>query len=336
MSETDFASTEEFHWIDWDYTPFHGASPESLAANGNAAIRTLQFELYIQSSDIVNSNADCVVNAANEHLAAGGGVCGAIFRAAGHSRLQAACDKIGHCNTGSAVITPGFNMKNKFIIHAVGPRWYGGEHGEEKFLYSAYMESLKLARANDCHSIAFPLISSGIFGYPVDKAWDVALAACVDFVESDPNYFIVIEFAIRGENTLKIGSEKLSELHMRKLEESFAEGQRIYQKTLLKGWHPYSDGTTIGTSGSEDGNILADEEYKDLCHITLEKCKRHDAVTCGIYGAMMHTAFCDTGAGHEMYASMKHELEHFCEQVLNGEISDDQQSDFFEYFTRKY
>ena len=85
-----------------------------------------------------------IVNAANEGLWAGGGVCGAIFRAAGHAELQDACDKIGHCDTGSAVITPGFRLKAKYIVHAVGPVWNGGANGEPKLLYGAYYRSLEL------------------------------------------------------------------------------------------------------------------------------------------------------------------------------------------------
>ena len=88
-----------------------------------------------KKSDITKLDTDAIVNAANSALQAGGGVCGAIFKAAGHHRLQEACDKIGHCDVGSAVITPGFDLKAKYIIHAVGPRWVDGEHGECLFIF---------------------------------------------------------------------------------------------------------------------------------------------------------------------------------------------------------
>ena len=108
---------------------------------------TMAGTIEIHKNDITKLKTDAVVNAANSGLRAGGGVCGAIFRAAGVDQLQAACDKIGHCPTGGAVITPSFGMKNnKYIIHAVGPRYDDGNRGEAKELYSSYQESLKLAK----------------------------------------------------------------------------------------------------------------------------------------------------------------------------------------------
>ena len=152
---------------------------------------------------------DAIVNAANEGLWAGGGVCGAIFRAAGHQQLQDACDKIGHCDTGSAVITPGFRLKAKFIIHAVGPRYCDGQHDEPKQLYGAYRRSLELAVENDCESIGFPLISAGIFGYPAKQAWQVAIQACRDFTEEGNTINIV--FAVLDDAMLRQGQEILGE-----------------------------------------------------------------------------------------------------------------------------
>ena len=121
-------------------------------------------DIRIQNISITDLATDAIVNAANEGLWAGGGVCGAIFRAAGHDRLQEACNKIGHCDTGSAVITPGFRLKAKYVIHAVGPVWRGGNDHEPKLLYGAYYRALELAMENSCASIGFPLISAGIFG----------------------------------------------------------------------------------------------------------------------------------------------------------------------------
>ena len=112
--------------------------------------------IKIKKISITDVAADAIVNAANEGLWAGGGVCGAIFKAAGHDQLQAACDKIGHCDTGSAVITPGFNLKARFIIHAVGTRWTDGKHGESDQLYNAYCRSLELAVANGCALLLSP------------------------------------------------------------------------------------------------------------------------------------------------------------------------------------
>ena len=131
----------------------------------------------IQKIGITEIYVDAIVNAANDGLQAGGGVCGAIFKAAGYTKLQNACNAIGHCPTGSAVITDGFQSKAKYIIHAVGPRYKDGKHGEDKLLRGAYQKSLQLAVQNGCHSIAFPLISAGIFGYPVENASRVEISS---------------------------------------------------------------------------------------------------------------------------------------------------------------
>ena len=152
--------------------------------------------IKIQKIGITELNTDAIVNAANNGLWAGDGVCGAIFRAAGQYKLRTACDAIGYCDTGSAVITPGFNLKAKYIIHAVGPIWDGGNSNEPHMLYRAYRKSLKLAVDNGCHSIGFPLISTGIFGYPKDKAWRKAIQACNDFFQANPNADMQIIFAV--------------------------------------------------------------------------------------------------------------------------------------------
>ena len=163
-------------------------------------------------NDITQMHVDAIVNAANERLARGGGVCGAIFAAAGPSEMQAACDAIGHCDTGSAVITPGFDLKSNYIIHAVGPVWRGGGSNEPQLLYGAYGRSLELAMEKNCHSIAFPLISAGIFGYPKDKAWEVAIQACKDFFEKNPDADLQVVFAVLDDGILALGQQTLSEI----------------------------------------------------------------------------------------------------------------------------
>ena len=137
--------------------------------------------LKFLNADITTLKVDAIVNAANTNLLAGGGVCGAIFRAAGFGELQAACNKLAPIQTGEAVITPGFNLSAKFIIHTAGPIWHGGQSGEENLLRSCYANSLKLAAENNLKSIAFPLISSGIYGYPPRDALKVAVNAIKDF-----------------------------------------------------------------------------------------------------------------------------------------------------------
>ena len=168
--------------------------------------------LSIKKIGITELDTDVIVNAANDGLWAGGGVCGAIFRAAGYDELTKACEKIGGCPTGSAVITPGFKLKAKYIIHAVGPRWQGGNGNERVELYNAYMKSLELAMENGLHSIAFPLISSGIFGYPKEEAWEVAIAACQDFKDSTTEYALDIVFAVLDDEVLSMGERILKEM----------------------------------------------------------------------------------------------------------------------------
>ena len=143
--------------------------------------------------DIVEMRVDAIVNAANTGLQAGGGVCGAIFRAAGHDRLQAACDAIGRCPVGGAVITPGFDLPAKYVIHAVGPIWQGGHMGEAEKLRACYTNALSVAREHGLESVAFPLISAGIYGYPKREAMSIAVSAIGDFLlENDMQVYLVI------------------------------------------------------------------------------------------------------------------------------------------------
>ena len=134
--------------------------------------------------DITKMKVDAIVNAANTELRMGGGVCGAIFQAAGPRQLQDACDKLSPIKTGGAAITPGFRLPAKYVIHAAGPV-YSRQNAEQSraLLRSAYIESLKLAESNSCESIAFPLISSGIYGYPKDEALEVARQSIGEFLQ---------------------------------------------------------------------------------------------------------------------------------------------------------
>lgn len=138
--------------------------------------------LEIVRNDITKMKVDAIVNAANSSLKMGGGVCGAIFQAAGEEELQAECDRIGMCNAGEAVMTEGYKLQAKHIIHAVGPIWQGGKKNEAKLLHDCYRNALNLAQKYDLKSIAFPLISSGIYGYPKDQALQVAIHAISEFL----------------------------------------------------------------------------------------------------------------------------------------------------------
>lgn len=141
--------------------------------------------LFIVQNDITKMQVDAIVNAANTELRMGGGVCGAIFRAAGEQELREACRAIGRCETGQAVITDGFRLPARYIIHTPGPIWRGGREGEEKLLRGCYLNSLRLAKKHGCASVAFPLISAGIYGYPKEEALQAAISTIRDFLDNE-------------------------------------------------------------------------------------------------------------------------------------------------------
>ena len=130
--------------------------------------------IEVVRADITTLDVDAIVNAANESLSPGGGVCGAIYRAAG-PRLVHATDGLRHCDTGNAVLTSAFDLEARFIIHAVGPVWAGGKNGEAELLTSAYENAFDVASQNGVKSIAFPAISTGIYGYPKAEAARIAI-----------------------------------------------------------------------------------------------------------------------------------------------------------------
>ena len=163
--------------------------------------------IEIFTGNIVTCSDDAIVNAANENLIPGGGVCGAIHKAAG-SELAEACQKIGHCPTGNAVITPGFKLKARYVIHAVGPIWQGGQHNEKKMLTQCYKNIFIFAHKYHLQSVALPAISTGIYGYPLKLATEVAVISAQNY-----NVFsleTLIRFVCYNEKVAKIYQKILS------------------------------------------------------------------------------------------------------------------------------
>ena len=154
--------------------------------------------LEAAQGDITREAVDAIVNAANSGLARGGGVCGAIFSAAG-PELDGACAELGGCPTGDAKATPGFRLPARWIIHAVGPVWHGGDSAEPELLASAYRRSLAVADEIGARSVAFPAISTGIYGYPLDAATTIAVRTCRD-AETDVD---LIRFVCFDDKTLR-------------------------------------------------------------------------------------------------------------------------------------
>ena len=140
--------------------------------------------IEIVEGDITRLDIDAIVNAANRSLLGGGGVDGAIHRAAG-PELRAACEKLGGCETGEAKITPGFKLRARYVIHTVGPVWGGGERGEDRLLANCYRNSLALALAHGLGSIAYPAISTGAYGFPPDRAAFIALRTVLAALDED-------------------------------------------------------------------------------------------------------------------------------------------------------
>jgi O-acetyl-ADP-ribose deacetylase (regulator of RNase III) len=166
--------------------------------------------LSLVEGDITKEETDAIVNAANSRLAGGGGVDGAIHRAGGTSIMQE-CRKIGGCPTGQAVITTAGNLKAKYVVHAVGPVYQGGTKGEVALLKSAHLESLKLSSSKKLKSVAFPAISTGVYGYPVNEAAHIALRTVIDYLKEHADIGLV-RFVLFDRKTYEIFAEELRKI----------------------------------------------------------------------------------------------------------------------------
>ena len=220
--------------------------------------------LSIIRDDITRMKVDAIVNAASSSLKKSGGVCSDIFNAAGESQLQNACGRIGRCENGNAVATEGFAL-SKYIIHTVGPAWQGGSNGERDILYACYRNSLTLARKLSCESVAFPLISSGVNGYPNEKALRVAVKAIGDFLLTDDmEVSLVITgdtgFSLHGKRHSSIQSfikNNYTETHHGKISQSEFESLRNAIAPNMQSGKPQSAGMFDMLDMVRDGSRAA-------------------------------------------------------------------------------
>lgn len=202
--------------------------------------------LEIVRNDITRMRVDAIVNAANQYLAPGGGVSRAVHQAAG-PQLQEDCIRLGSCPTGSAVITAGYHLPCKYVIHAVGPIWQGGTKGEEEALRACYTKALQLAVENHCDSLAFPLISNGAYGYPKRLALKIATETITDYLlHASPDNDLMVYLVMFTKESLQVGSKLFADIRQY-IDDSYVDAHfdhiREYQRRvdIARRYYPQSD-----------------------------------------------------------------------------------------------
>ena len=220
--------------------------------------------LQIVRNDITKIECDAIVNAANSTLLGGGGVDGAIHKAAGKGLLEE-CRGLGGCNVGEAKITKGYNLPSKYVIHTVGPVWHGGMNNEKELLESCYKNSLILAKENNCESVAFPLISSGVYGYPMDEAFKVAVDTIADFLMQNDMLVYVVVF---NKSALATGSKLFSDIAQYVDDNYVAEKERFFsRKNACAQSTCYTAPTAALSDSDEDLSSLVevlDESFSEM------------------------------------------------------------------------
>ncbi|MCD7808386.1 MAG: macro domain-containing protein [Erysipelotrichaceae bacterium] len=192
--------------------------------------------LKLIHADITEMNTEAIVNAANVNLKQGGGVCGTIFEKAGAKQMKKACDKYSPIKIGDAIITPGFHLQAKYVIHAVGPIYQDGNHHEKELLESAYTNSLELAIKKHIHSISFPLISAGIYGYPKKEALDIAINTITSFLnnhELEVNIILLDKEAVKLSEDLYQNIEHYIDTYYEETRDRLFENQSINVSPLI-------------------------------------------------------------------------------------------------------